>query len=260
MKSRCICVVLLCGLSISSGCAAVRCTTNLKTPDNAATLSTRYKFRLEKVQYSVTRDSANCITAPYVPADIITGDIVSNRFSIVTIWDEAKWLGELKKTGESRYPAIFTTDQRSYPLSVSIKAVAHNSGQFMLVLFTFLTGFDSLPNPMWETCDFEVSTSISLDGGMTQAPLATVQFQRKDLMWVSLLTPLGLIPVPGRADKRQSGTMVGYLANPTAPIGYALSVESCVDAIVLSLQSSAEDIRKAVDGRSPGTGVGIVAP
>ena len=256
VKKGLLSLALLGGLSISSGCTSVRSTVNLNPPQDITAFSEHYQFRLERLQYAEKDDSDVVSSLPHTPPG--PGERPAGLPATYT-WNEAKWFAEVKRTGESRYPSLFTTGRGAYPLSVSIRVAGRATGPGTMILSFLLSGMRILPQPYSETIEFEVCPVLSLDNGTTRVPLATVEFQRKDVMWLST-TPLGLIPVPGRADQRfvHLGFFPGSPLSPDLTTHYTFNVESCVDAIVLALQSSEEDIRNALTGGA--SGIGTVAP
>lgn len=263
IKAKIMAFVLLAGTAfVSTGCMSMRHTTNIKPPPNAATLSLGRQFRLESVK-RVNKDGSEAVSSlpyrpPESPADI-------NEINRDLIWDDAKWLAEMSRTAQARYPAIFAEGQRAYPLSVVVRVKGDSPSIALVVSQMLLSGLvlgGLLPLYAVEKSDIEVCPELLLDGGMVRVPLATVGFELRSGVWITVFTPLGLIPVPGRADKRDIQNVLPYIfgdAIPPPPAnGYALNVESCVDALVLSLQSSEEQIRRALAGQAPG--INVTAP
>lgn len=259
-----IALVMVSGLTISSGCVSIRHTTNMAPAKDAATLSVNRQFRIEKVEYTVGELKGSAGAVPFLPP---APPEKIEPINAKMYWDEAAWRDQIARTAASRYPGIFTEGAGAYPLTVLVRIRAKGPGTARIVFPLVLSGLvlgGILPLHMGETVDFEVSPVLLLDDGATRVPLSTVEFQRRSIGWMTTFTPLGLIPVPGRSDARDSFTLLGVVANPErnpSPVpehGFALNVRSCVDALVLSLQSSEEEIRKGLGGRS--AGVTTVAP
>lgn len=255
---RCIaCLFLLSALVFSSGCISARYTTNIHPPADPASILKGYRFDIVDVAY--TREGSKM--AGSAPMDI-RPEGISNAAAAAGVWNSERWRKELMKTAVKRYPTIFSYASDAYPLSVAIHMKARTSIPLSITLevvtLTIFGGF--LPLPMREVCDVHVAPALLLDDGAELIPVSTVGFQRRDAGWVSVFTPLALIPVPGPSDRRE--TIVLNINNPEDPgnipiKGMELSLEGCVDAIVLALQASDQDIRNALIGRSLNSGLDV---
>ena len=237
-------------LLLASGCMAVRSTTNIHAPADAGTLSVRHKFKVETVEYTLTNDRPGVLMGVPMQPEHLPGKNAQEMGML--IWNNQKWTDELTKLGASRYPGIFSSGPDAYPLSITLRLSGHPPSILSIIgpeLLTLCVLGGILPLPVREHVDFIVTPALLLDEGMTQISLASVQFQRREVMWMTIFTPLGLIPVFVKADKRQSMSLAEMM-NPPAPPAYTLNVESCVDAIVLSIQSSLEELREALKNRS----------
>lgn len=232
----------------------MRYTTNMNQPADFPKILRGYKFDIAQVQYS-REGSKYAGSAPMNTRQ----EGLSDAVAAASVWNNEKWRNELMKTAVHRYPAIFSSDPNTYPLIISIHMKAKTSFPVSItvevVTLTLFGGF--LPLPMREVCDIRVAPVIVLDDETTQIPLSVIDFQRRDAGWVSAFTPLALIPVPGPSDKRE--TMIISLdpnASSNVPVkGMELSLEGCVDAIVLSLQASGQDVQKVLTRRSLNSGV-----
>jgi len=237
----------------------------MKPPQDPAGLLKSHKFSLEKVQY-IRNESEVTTSLPFAPGfspksiDRMSRPWGPKVAPVSLTWDAGKWRDELAKKAADLYPALFSAGQNAYPLLVSIRASPSWSKKTSIATFLLTAGISGffLPLPFTEFYDFEVNPVLLIDGGMTQVPLAAVQFQRRDITWTTWYSPIALVPMPGKADRRESQVDFQTRSPNYVPKGWDLNLESCIDAIVLSLQSSEGDIKKALSGKS--TGIGIIAP
>jgi hypothetical protein len=233
-----------------TGCMSIRYTTNLKPdPGHAAALK-GCTFRVDRVEFSRS-GPPDGMTVPFVPTN--APDDADAPTPNPMIWNEAKWQAELTRAATARYPGLFAAGREACPLSVSIRAVTRTSMKASIAAeigtLTVLGGI--LPLPIREIGQVEVVPTLEIDDGLTRIPLSGVQFERRDVGWITCFTPLAAIPVPGHADRREFATIPG-MEKGFVPKGVGLTVDSCIDAIVLSLSASEAEIRKALSGRGGG--------
>lgn len=108
----------------------------------------------------------------------------------------------VQRAAERRYPGLFASDWTAIPLVVDMQSRARGVGSwgpggfFVPVIIPCALGV--LPVPMGYRCQFNIRVNDL--GKSIEAFGKEVTFERADLEWSSLWTPLGLIPMIGRSD------------------------------------------------------------
>lgn len=137
---------------------------------------------------------------------------------------------------QQQYPLIFRDNPDALPIDVRINADhkvenVTDSPVFCLGVLCLFT----LPIPhRWWTGEFDVRVRAA-DEEQGVLVDQTIHFKREDVSWISMYTPLGLLPIPGATDLPRSN----YLFDP-GPEAYAkqrwLDLASCVEAIIKAVQ------------------------
>lgn len=162
-------LLLICGFLLA-GCGSARFTSTLKPSGDPALTLHEQQFRM--AEYSLVFDKESDSTHMWYP---FKSDVVRQR-------------------ARTLYPNIFVDDWYAVPVIASAKGHFEAFGMAGPLL-TALTG-GIIPFPDSETADFRVSVAIVDEQGNKLA-IPEVSFQRKNTMWVSILGPLGCLPVPG---------------------------------------------------------------
>ena len=140
-----------------------------------------------------------------------------------------------------QYPLIFDEDRNALPVNVEVVCEYDDYQERALrnALLTILTvGIVPSPAPPGANEAGDFSVRVSADDP-DQGPIAypAVTFQRRNAAWWTVFTPLGFIPVPGRTDTPKSfNTMFGAYEREWARKGAALTMASCVEAVVQALE------------------------
>jgi hypothetical protein len=120
----------------------------------------------------------------------------------------------LQRQMSQAYPRLFSDDLEAIPLLVRFKTTPDNNtvGAFIGGFFTLGT----LPVPTWTGFSREVGVTPWTANGAA-LPVCVIRYTRRDHVWVTVFTPLALIPMPGRSDMdRDVGTILnadsGYKA------------------------------------------------
>jgi tetratricopeptide (TPR) repeat protein len=141
-----------------------------------------------------------------------------------------------------RYPLIFDEDRNALPVNVEVVCEYddyHERALRYALLTVLSVGIvPSLAPPgANEAGDFSVRVSAD---DPDQGPIAypPVTFQRRNVAWWTVFTPLGLIPVPGQTDvPRSFSTMFGDDEREWTRKGGVLTLASCVEAVVQALEA-----------------------
>ena len=159
---------------VLSGCMSARGTSTLKEVPDAAQRLAGLQFRVAAV------DEAGCNTPGCVQG--------------------------LQETMSKGYPRLFSDDLEAIPLVVRLKTETDNNGvgAFIGGFFTLAT----LPVPSYTGFAKEVGVT-PWSGAGAVLPEAVIRYTRRDHIWVTVFTPLALIPLPGRSDMdRATGTLM----------------------------------------------------
>jgi hypothetical protein len=191
-------VMLLCvvGPLLVSGCMSARVTTDLKPETNAELKSPAGRFYVAGLKYKYA--DAN----PQIPIDQKTMDDAERRL-----------LPLVNKECASRYPALFVNGAASgsIPLGVEVHCTTtqHTGKTVAWMLCTLDICGLILPCPGGVDEDFDVRAGVwNGRDGLRGVPLQK-NFRREDHFWVSVMTPLALIHMPGASDfPKFSGTVM----------------------------------------------------
>ncbi|MFO7535874.1 MAG: hypothetical protein R6X19_09375 [Kiritimatiellia bacterium] len=226
--------VLMAGLG-ACGCISSRLTTNLKPQAERPKPIKNMRFNVVSVGFDDTTSEAGMM-APFASTNA-PGTEENDGFT----WTPDQWKTEIMRIGVERYPEIFSLQPAARPIDVSIKAQVNSSIRAMVAmeLGTLCVLGGVLPLPVRIIGDFDVTTSLVSDEGLA-TPLCSIQFQRRDVSWITVFTPLGLLPIPGKSDKRQTIGLWNISQPPTTT--YQMTVDSCLEAVVLAINEARDQI------------------
>lgn len=186
-------ITLLCvvGTLLVSGCVSQRVTTNLKPGANAALTSPAGRFYVAGIKYTDTG-----------PQDQQSDDADVERTLLPLI----------RKECFSRYPALFANDAaNAIPLGVEMRhSFDPHSGKLLAwMLCTADICGTILPAPADQDDNYVLKTGVwNGRDGIQGAPLEK-DFQDQLHIWCSVLSPAGLITIPGESDfPKMSGTIL----------------------------------------------------
>lgn len=175
--------VLLCG-----GCLSARMTTDLMPQSDPALTSAAGKFHIAGVKF----------TAPGVADNII-------------MTRERELLPLLQRECAARYPGLFAEQSTaSIPLGVQVHVATdmHSGKTVGWMLGTLMMAGLIFPCPGQVEEAISVSAEVWNGGENMRGVPAGTAFHTDYHSWVTLLTPLGLIPIPGKSDvPKMSGTV-----------------------------------------------------
>ena len=155
-------------------------------------------------------------------------------------WDDETWRRHLTDVAVRRHPALFTRDEPSVPLRVTIDATVDNSLGYSITaeVCTLCILAGVLPLPVY--ADADIAVSLSADSREATAP-TSFEFKREDSSWISVFTPLALIPYPARSDFPRVSLMLPQMTDQAAMEKMAAEVydytlESVVEGIVRTIE------------------------
>jgi hypothetical protein len=174
---------ILIGMSLLSGCGSMRLASTLKHDPGMEGLKLDGNAKLSLSQVHAAQDKGSKV---YMPN--------AGKFNSPT------GLKSLKEHARQAYPDLFGGDFTDLPMFVSVDC--HCTNDTSIETAAMLTAFTAgiIPFPAGDTLECKVRTRVAdPDGYAVDAEKA---FTMSSSMWLSLLSPLGLIPVPGAADIR----------------------------------------------------------
>jgi len=130
------------------------------------------------------------------------------RFSIINLDGNDD---SLAKRSRELYPNLFTDDWTGLPLEVKTDTKTDSS----MGLSAFLTGFCTLgtiPFPGKDSAKINVETSLIGSGG-ERLPVGKVNYEYDKVMWMTVLSPLGLLPIPGFSDLPRDYIFLPFTGN-----------------------------------------------
>ena len=175
----------------------------------------------------------------------------SARFSIISHSIEydknnlgaKNWFDKLDQkliAGRARamYPEIFTDDWTALPIIVKTRGECNETSMMISAFLTALTA-GVIPFPGTTKLSVAVASDVRDAVGDRLAD-KEVDFELDQVVWVSLIGPLGAIPVPGEADLPRDGI---FLFIPLTKDAYSTTkgpdylADCIVEAIVQTLRS-----------------------
>lgn len=189
MRQRRLLLVSLCLMGLT-GCLSMRTTSTLEADPRAAATLAGLRFRIASVEAEgATAQGAGSVE-------------------------------KLQSTLQQHYPDLFNDDVDAIPLTLRLKSTPDESigAAFFILLATGTT----VPFPSHDGFRLELEVTPGSAGGALM-PAATISYTRRDHSWLSILSPLGLIPMPGRSDIQRhtridatSGAGAAYAARQAA--------------------------------------------
>lgn len=179
-------LMLLCvaGSLLASGCASVRITTNLKPEANPTLKSPAGMFYVAGLEFFSMKRADNSQKTWQEKAS------------------ERTLLPLLRKECIARYPVLFMDDSStSIPIWVKVRnttTISHKTAAWMYCSVMLVGLIFPCPGEF----DYDIDVTVGLWNGRNGMEKGTIRksFRNEAHTWVSLLTPLGLIPVPGKSD------------------------------------------------------------
>lgn len=242
---------------LATGCMSAKYATNIQYQRDAEAVLKEFRFSIKSVDFVMPSRKGSCQMFPSTPEYLATldQDMIKNMAEKWS-WNDDRWTEEMRAIAVQRYPKLFATSSDALPVMVRIQAAHANSDVATIgMIFGSLTLMSMVfPLPVWEQGRLEVSCELVLDREMMHTPLATVAVERRDMYWVTILTPFALIPVPGAADDRHTETVLAILRpdfyhHNSATHAWAMNINACLDAVVASLKASEPTIRKTIAER-----------
>lgn len=203
-------------LTFLSGCGSMRMASSLR-PSGETSLALG-KARFSLISYKGVYDRNDLSAKAWM--DQITPDFLAQRARIL-------------------YPNIFTDEWTALPVMVKADGTYHETSMKISVFFTVLTA-GVIPFPGKMSMDLSVSSDVRDALGESLITKDTT-FEVEQVIWMSLIGPLGAIPIPGQADLPRDGV---FLMIPLTKDAYSATklptyVADCiVESVVKDLRSA----------------------
>lgn len=204
-------------ICLTTGCTSMRFTTTLPPSGNR-------DLALGNVKVNVAKVSPNISFTGRGPF----GDPIPYTTAAMPQFTREKMM----TTAQQQYPKIFSDSQTALPLDVAINGrFSQDCDLFALACLSLFT----LPTPRFHYVgDYTVRVrAADEDQGLILDQ--SIPFKREDLEWISIYTPLGLIPIPGHTDLPRSSYFMDPGPEERAKQHW-LDNASCVEAITKAVQ------------------------
>ncbi|MCP4717780.1 MAG: hypothetical protein GY868_21860, partial [Deltaproteobacteria bacterium] len=189
LKNKALQILIILSAFLITSCASKNFKTSLipldKTWNNKG-----IRFRIESV-------------SPLHPDELFITGYTDNDYWFNKIKDSghmANLAPDLQKKACHRYPNLFTDQTNALPLNVSIITRSYKNtsvaSSFVAALSWGLFGL-VLPLPLGFTCDYEIIVECPAAGFRQKT-----EFRNRLLSWISFPSPLALLPIPRKADRR----------------------------------------------------------
>lgn len=152
-------------------------------------------------------------------------------------WNEEAWRKALLHIAMRRHPRLFTGSAGAIPLSLEIDARLHDSRRtaFTTQICTLFLVGTFIPVSITEHGDI----TVRIKSGNPADREHTFVFQRENMFWYSLFSPLALLPYPGRSDApRWSATVWSSPKFVPQKPGVELTCEAIVEGLVRILEKN----------------------
>ncbi|TSK04257.1 MAG: hypothetical protein FPO08_18160 [Geobacter sp.] len=213
LGKRCPILTLSLFICLLSGCGSARFDSTL-IPSGNTQLALTERFNLSS--FAITPSSEN--------QDIGSTQIGFNPK-----------VREIRSRARELYPFVFTDDWAAVPVDTAAITTYVGPGRLATSLGAMTLGL--VPFPTSERMDYEVHVAVVDETG-DKIAARPVKFRRKNGMWISVLGPLGCLPIPGRSLRpretlflnfRESGPSFDRKAD-------AVTTDSLVEALVIALK------------------------
>ncbi|GAB4293601.1 MAG: hypothetical protein Fur0034_00820 [Desulfuromonadia bacterium] len=183
---------------------------------------------------------------------------VGERYRIVGVslqqsGGPASWHGlsdeGIKQRASRLYPEIFAGGYDGIPLFVSLKGTFHEQSMGGAFLTALTVGV--IPFPSSQRSDISVSVTLFDEKGAKRQG-EPVAFTREDSLWMSLIGPLGCIPIPGESDLPRDTVFLMIGSDNYVAKTKQLTNDAVVEAIVKGIEQfpAGERTRLAAARRS----------
>ncbi len=214
-KRGCRLLSVLCGVFMLAGCGSARFNSTLKPAGNPQLTVADQRFRLADFQVSYGEER---MMYPVVPQQVIS------RAGVL-------------------YPRIFANDWSAVPITVATQVDDEGMGKLGPILTGFTLGL--IPFPSHHLVNYQVVVSLVDEQG-DKVPVAPVSFSRENALWMTLIGPLGCLPVPGETLVPRDTVFFNLSGEEMAQKSTGLTNDSLVEAVVSALRQAPAERMTAI--------------
>jgi len=229
--TECVLTVLIISF-VLIGCGSARFATTLKIDPGSKDFTLHEKMKFSIVRFNAKQDEK------------------SSYGSVDVNIDEIK-IDDLKKNAKYNYPGLFGDNFTDLPVYITIDArCSINPVGPMLTGFTIGT----IPFTAGYDIESKVHTEVYDENGYAVDNENTFVFTNE--MWMTLLSPFGLLPIPGSAEIRRTYLLFNLSDGGDSAVkedrerGKNLIMDSITEAVVQSIrQADQKRLKAALDYR-----------
>ncbi len=142
---------------------------------------------------------------------------------------------EIRARARELYPLVFTDDWAAVPVYATAFTTYEGPGRLSARLGAMTLGL--VPFPTSERTDYDVRVTVVDETG-DKIAARPVEFRRKNGMWISILGPLGCLPIPGRSLRPRETLFLNF--GDSSPRfdrkAGSVTTDSLVEALVIALK------------------------
>jgi len=198
-----------------TGCGSMRFATTLKPESGMEKFVGLDDVKFSLVQLNTVQDKKSNIVLSSVEGIKIT---------------------DLKQHVSGLYPGLLGNDFSDIPVYVDVDAKCSNS-EWGAMLTGFTMG--AIPFPVGSEVEYKVHTQVPGVNGSTVNE--TVSFTRTDKLWLTITSPLGLLPVLGRSDLPRVFIPLDLSGKIAKARSEKLTMDSLTEAVVRSIRQADPD-------------------
>ena len=194
-------LILLCiiGSLLASGCASVRVTTDLKPESDPTLKSSAGQFYVAGLKYGLDVPGSKQVEEVLW----IGGSAGTQRPLSIDEDYGRRLLSAVRRECMASYPLMFARNDANairVSIEVSDTLTPHNGKMAAWALCTAFLAGTVFPVPFQTDHDIEIAVGCWNGRGNLNNGAVRENFRREDHGWFSILSPLGLITVPGESD------------------------------------------------------------
>ena len=150
-------------------------------------------------------------------------------------WRNDGFARQFVQLAEARYPALFNKSVGAVPIDVQVNVNqdSHQAAAFGVYLCTLCLIGGIFPSVPWET-EWQIQVQSRYPGG-DSPPFTSSGLMVKNRGWWSILTPLGLITIPGESDAPKVSAVGAASPGQIPPAHRAYAIQCMVDLLAAEL-------------------------
>ncbi len=147
---------------------------------------------------------------------------------------------KLTKAAAERYPGVFSTGQNAFPIEIALESNSTYSKCSEIMFDIVLCGSLSiLPAYRSRETKWIVTCTVAGDDGIGQRSFSD-SFSVRQADWATILSPLGLLHVHGRADYRCHGVIVPEIGVTAFPFYERAYIDAIADGLGRRARAASE--------------------